>query len=384
MQTDEQLPNVRDESGPWVPRPTLAGADYTSLEVYDAERERIWWGDWICVGRAEEVPNPGDYLTRDVAGESIFITRNTEGGLRAFYNVCSHRGTRFVDDGVGHVRRAFKCPYHAWTYDLDGLLIGTPNVKEDEYFDRSRFPLHPVHVDSYAGFLFVNMSAEPRRTMMEALTQGAETITAFERFKMDELRVGVRLVYEVEANWKIIVENYNECLHCPTIHPELVQVVPLFRFGEVWDEDIRDDGNRMMEGATSFTATGRSSLPPLPGLAPEDHDMYYGTYEFPNLMLNLHPDCAMYYIGYPKGPTHTTVVSEYLFRPETIADPAFAPEPVVEFWDTISEQDWTVCARAQTGVGSRAFTTGVYPRQDRFLYWFNEEYRAAMGRELQG
>ncbi|MEP6476224.1 MAG: aromatic ring-hydroxylating dioxygenase subunit alpha [Actinomycetota bacterium] len=384
MQIDPQPPSIRNDRGPWVPRPTLSGADYTSLEVYDDERERIWWGDWICVGRAEEVSTPGDYLTRDIAGESIFITRNAQGELRAFYNVCSHRGTKFVDDGAGHVRRAFKCPYHAWTYDLDGLLIGTPNVKEDEYFDRSAFPLHPVHVDSYAGFLFVNMSAEPRRTMMEALTQGAETITAFERFKMEELRVGVRLVYEVEANWKIIVENYNECLHCPTIHPELVQVVPLFRFGEVWDEDIRDDGNRMMEGATSFTATGRSSLPPLPGLAPEDHDMYYGTYEFPNLMLNLHPDCAMYYIGYPKGPTHTTVVSEYLFRPETIADPAFAPEPVVEFWDTISEQDWTVCARAQTGVGSRAFSTGVYPRQDRFLYWFNEEYRAAMGRELQG
>jgi glycine betaine catabolism A len=384
MQTDQPLPNIREDRAPWRPRPTLRGTDYTSLEVYDDEREKIWWGDWVCVGRAEEVPNPGDYMTRDIAGESIFIVRNAQDELHAFYNVCSHRGTKFVDDGAGHVRRAFKCPYHAWTYDLDGLLIGTPNVKEDEYFDRSEFPLHRVHVDHYAGFVFVNMATEPKRTMMEALTQGAETITAFERFKMDELRIGVRLVYEVDANWKIVVENYNECLHCPTIHPELVQVVPLFRFGEVWDEDIRDDGNRMVEGATSFTATGKSSLPPLPGLEPEDHDMYYGTYEFPNLMLNLHPDCAMYYIGYPKGPNHTKVVSEYLFRPETIADPNFAPEPVVEFWDTISKQDWSVCARAQTGVGSRAFTTGVYPRQDRFLYWFNEEYRLAMGRELQG
>ena len=155
---------------------------------------------------------------------------------------------------------------------------------------------------------------------MEALTDGAESITAFERFKMDELRVGVRLVYEVEANWKIVVENYNECLHCPQIHPELVQVVPLFRFGEVWDEEIRDDGNRMVEGATSFTINGTSELPKLPDLAPEDYEMYYGSYEFPNLMLNLHPDCGMYYIGYPKGPNHTTVVSEFLFRPETIAD----------------------------------------------------------------
>ena len=107
--------------------------------------------------------------------------------------------------------------------------------------------------------MFVNMTTGgPKRSLMESLTDGAETITAFERFKMDELRIGVRLVYEVKANWKIVVENYNECLHCPQVHPELVQVIPLFRFGEVWDEEIPDDGNRMMEGATSFTPTGKS------------------------------------------------------------------------------------------------------------------------------
>jgi Rieske 2Fe-2S family protein len=220
---------------------------------------------------------------------------------------------------------------------------------------------------------------------MEALTDGAETITVFERFKMQDLRIGARIVYEVNANWKIVVENYNECLHCPSIHPELVQVVPLFRFGEVWDEETPDDGNAMRDGATSFTVSGKSELPKLPGLDPIDYTMYYGSYEFPNLMLNLHPDCGMYYVAFPKGPGHTQVVSEYLFRPEVIADPTvFKPEPVVEFWDLISKQDWDVCERAQTGVGSRAFTAGVYPRQDRFLYWFNEEYRLAMGRELLG
>ena len=377
--------HLRHEERDWHPRPTLSGGDYTSLEVYDQERERIWWGDWVCIGRTEEIPEPGDYLVRDLAGESVFIVRNAEGELRGFYNVCSHRGTKFLDDDTkGNVRKAFRCPYHAWTFDLNGRLVGTPNVKEDEYFDRSKYPLYSFAVDAYAGFLFANLAANPR-PLMEALTDGAESITSFERFKMDELRVGVRIVYEVEANWKIVVENYNECLHCPSVHPELVQVVPLFRFGEVWDEETRDDGNWMVEGATSFTETGHSELPKLPGLEPEDYQMYYGSYEFPNLMLNLHPDCAMYYIGYPKGPSHTTVVSEYLFRPETIADPAlFKPEPVVRFWDLISKQDWDVCERAQTGVGSRSFTQGVYPRQDRFLYNFNEEWRQAMGRELLG
>ena len=385
MQTQRSHTQLRYDEHDWRPRPTLAGHDYTSLEVYDEERERIWWGDWVAIGRSEEVANPGDYAVKDLAGESIFLVRGHEGELNGFYNVCSHRGTKFLDDEAkGNARKAFRCPYHAWTFDLNGRLIGTPNVREDEFFDRSRYPLHRFAVGEYAGFVFANLSREPR-PLMEALTDGAETITAFERFRMEELRIGMRLVYEVAANWKIVVENYNECLHCPTIHPELVQVVPLFRFGEVWDEETRDDGNAMMEGATSFTMTGRSELPKLHGLAPEDYTMYYGSYEFPNLMLNLHPDCVMYYLGFPKGPGHTQVVSEFLFRPEVIDDPdVFKPEPVVEFWDLISKQDWEVCARAQTGVGSRAFTTGVYPRQDRFLYWFNEEYRLAMGRPLLG
>jgi glycine betaine catabolism A len=369
----------------WRPRPTLAGRDHTSLEVWEEERERIWWGDWVAFGRSEEVSSTGDYVVRDVAGESVFVVRSAEDRLNGFYNVCSHRGTKFLDDDErGNRRKAFTCPYHAWTYALDGRLIGTPNVKEDERFDRSSYPLHPIGVDEYAGFVFVNLADRPR-PLMEALTQGTETMTAFERFAMQDLRIGVRIVYEVEANWKIIVENYNECLHCPTVHPELVKVVPLFRFGEVWDEVTRDDGNWMREGATSFTQTGESSLPKLPDLEPEDYSMYFGAYQFPNLMINLHPDCVMYYIGFPKGPKHTTVVSEYLFRPETIADPtAFKPEPVVELWDLISKQDWEVCQRAQTGVGSRAFTTGVYPRQDRFLYDFNERYRKEMGKALLG
>ena len=377
--------NIRDDSPEWRPRPTLGSEDYASQEVWNQEKEHIWWGDWICVGRTEEVANAGDYVVRDIAGESVFITRNAEGALRAFYNVCSHRGTKFLDDveGTASVRKAFKCPYHAWTFDLNGQLIGSPNVKEDEFFDRSEHPLYGIAVDSYAGFLFLNMSKEPR-PLMEALTDGAETTTVFERFKMQDMRIGARIVYEVAANWKIVVENYNECLHCPQIHPELVQVVPLFRFGEVWDEETRDDGNWMIEGATSFTETGESTLPKFPDLNPEDYKMYFGSYEFPNLMLNLHPDCVMYYVGYPKGPNHTTVVSEFLFLPETIADPNFDPSSVVRFWDLISSQDWEVCQRAQTGVSSRAFTRGVYPRQDRFLYWFNEEWRLKMGRQPLG
>ena len=368
----------------WTPRPTLSGADYTSDAVYAEERERVWFDRWVCLGRAEEIAEPGDYLVRDLAGESVIVTRNRDGELRAFYNVCAHRGTKLLDEtgegACGHVSKAFKCPYHAWAFDLDGALIGTPNVGEDEAFAREDFPLHPIAVESYGGFLFVHLGNAPR-PLVDDLRDGVESITNFERYALSELRVGRRITYEVAANWKIVVENYNECLHCPTVHPELVQIVPLYRFGEVWDEETPDDGNWMIEGATSFTRTGKSSLPPFPGLTDTDRRMYYGTFQFPNLLLNLHPDAAMSYLLLPRGPGHTTVVSEYLFRPETIASPDFAPEPVVELWDLISRQDWEICQRAQTGVGSRAYRRGgVYPRKDRFLFAFNEHYRREMGR----
>jgi Rieske 2Fe-2S family protein len=369
----------------WRPRPTLAGSDYSSAAVFADERERIFFADWLCIGRSEEVPTTGDYLVRDVAGESVFAVRNRDGELRAFYNVCAHRGTKLLDDepACGHLGKAVKCPYHAWSYDLDGRLLATPNVYEDEAFERSDYPLHPIAVGESGGFVFVSLADAPR-PLDAALRESNETITDFERFRLSELRVARRIVYEVAANWKVVVENYNECLHCPTIHPELVQVVPMYRLGEVWDGETRDGGNPMRDGATSFTVSGSSGLPKFPDLLPEDYGMYYGVFQFPNLMVNLHPDSVMTYRLEPHGPAATTVTSEFLFRPEAIADPSFDPAPTVELWDLISRQDWAVCERAQIGVSSRSFRSGVYPRKDRLLFDFNERWRRAMGRELVG
>jgi Rieske 2Fe-2S family protein len=370
---------------PWHPRPTLSGPDYTSAEVWGEERERVWFGGWVCVGRAEEVASPGDYMVRDVAGESIFIVRNQRGELGAFYNVCAHRGTRLVDEepACGHVSKVFKCPYHAWSYDLDGRLVGTPNVREDEAFERAGYPLHAIAIETFAGFLFVSLNPDAAPLLAE-LRESTETLLDFERYRLDELRSARRIVYEVEANWKILVENFDECLHCPTIHPELVSLVPLYRLGEVWDGEAPDGGNWMREDVQSFTITGQSSLPRLPGLNEADHHLYFGAHQFPNLMVNMHPDAVMSYLLEPRGPNHTTVTSEFLFRPETIAMDGFDPSPVVDLWDLISRQDWAVCERAQKGMHSRAYRGGVFPRNDRLLFDFNEQWRSRMGRPLVG
>ena len=372
---------VRD----WRPRPTLSGRDYTSPEVYEEERELLFFRGWFCIGRSEEVPATGSYLVRDVAGESVFVVRNREGQLRAFYNVCAHRGTRIVDEepACGTLGKAIKCPYHAWSYDLDGGLLATPNVHEDEQFERADYRLSSVAVGESGGFLFVSLAEQP--VPLDAwLHNSNETISDFGRYRLDELRLARRITYDVAANWKIVVENYNECLHCPQIHPELVAVIPLYRKGEVWDGETRDGGNEMLEGFTSFTATGSSDLPKFPDLYPEDYGMYYGAFQFPNLMVNMHPDSVMAYLVYPNGPGRTTVVSEFYFRPEALAMPGFDPSPTVELWDLISRQDWAVCERAQRGVVSRSYRSGVYPRKDRLLHDFNERWRAQLGRPLVG
>lgn len=376
----QERPRLRDVTS-WRPRPTLAGADYWSEAVYEEERERLFFGGWYCIGRADEVPSAGDYLVRDVVGESVFVVRNRAGELRAFYNVCAHRGTKLLDDepACGHLGKALKCPYHAWSYDYDGRLLATPNVHEDELFEREDYPLNPVAVGEEHGFLFVSLAEDPR-PLHEFLLDSNESMADFDRYRLGELRLGRRIRYDVAANWKIVVENYNECLHCPTIHPELVAVVPLFRKGEVWDGETRDGGNLMMEGFTSFTATGTSDLPKFPGLAPEDYGSYYGVFQFPNLMVNLHPDSVMAYFIHPNGPARTTVISEFYFRPEALALPGFDPSPTVDLWDLVSRQDWVVCERAQLGVSSRGYRGGVYPRKDRLLFDFNQRWRKAMGR----
>ncbi len=360
---------------------TFPAEAYLSPDVLAWERENLWQATWNCVGRLDELLTPGQLRAVEVGGEGVLLSRDTDGSLHAFSNVCRHRGHELAPIGDAFDARQIRCPYHSWSYRFDGSLRTAPKFTQSIEFDTSDYPLIDLGVAVYGGWVWIDLSG----TAPDIVEHFGNLAEIAEPYETDRLTTAATHSYVVEANWKTIVENYNECLHCPVIHPELVQVVPLFRFGEVWDGETRDGGNDMMDGARSFTMTGRSELPTFPDLPDEDLTRYYGAYQFPNLLLNVHPDCVMYYIGYPKGPDHTTVVSEYLFRPETIADPdAFKPEPVVELWDLISKQDWDVCERAQTGVGSRSFTSGVYPRQDRFLFDFNERYRRQMGRPLLG
>ena len=354
--------------------PTLPGRDYWSPEIFELERERIFHAKWLCVGREEQLSKAGDYLVREIIDESILVVRSKTGGLGAFYNVCRHRGSQLCDDPQGNVGAAIKCPYHAWAYSHDGQLIGTPNVGTGDGFDPADYPLYSIAVDTWDGFIFVNLAPKP----LPLSKQVSNYAKGFSRYRIGNLRVGKRIEYEVAANWKIVVENYNECLHCPTVHPELTRIVPSYHRGGNYD-DPDAGADRMMEGATTFSMTGRSKLPGLPGLSDEDRRTYYGFTVFPNLVINLHSDHVMTYILEDLAPERTRIISEFLFEEATIRKGGFDPSEVVELWDLVGRQDWEVCERTQRGVRSRAYRTGVYPPKDRFVYEFNQRYLRERG-----
>ena len=325
MSVDMKKTHSRDAPSGTQIHPTLPGRDYWSPEIFELERERIFHSKWMCIGREEQLPNAGDYLVRSIIDESILVVHSKTGGLRAFYNVCRHRGSRLCDDPQGNVGAAIKCPYHAWAYSHEGQLIGTPNVGTEEGFDRADYPLYSVALDTWDGFIFVNLAPKP----VPLLDQVGDYAKQFSRYQIGNLRVGKRIEYEVAANWKIVVENYNECLHCPTVHPELTRIVPSYNRGGNYEEQSAG-GDRMMEGATTFSMTGRSKLPQLPGLSDEDRRTYYGFTVFPNLVINLHSDHVMTYILEDLAPQRTRITSEFLFEEATVGADRFDSSEVVE------------------------------------------------------
>ena len=179
---------------------TLPQRYYTSEDVFRAEMDRFFFSRWVCVGRDEQVVAPGKYFLAEVAGESVIVTRDAAGGLRAHYNVCRHRGTRMCTEQAGSFKDGrIRCPYHAWTYALDGALVVAPQMEPE--FARSEYPLHSVAVESWHGHVFVNLAKEPAPLELTPLAE------SFAAWNMGELRMRKRLTYDVRANWKLIARN---------------------------------------------------------------------------------------------------------------------------------------------------------------------------------
>jgi Rieske 2Fe-2S family protein len=354
---------------------TLPSRWYYSDDVYALEKERIFCREWLCVAREEELPAPGDFRVLDVVGESIILVRNRQGALRAFYNVCRHRGARLcrtdeaapagmaVHGGV-IAARSILCPYHQWSYDLDGRLVAAPHMGDVPGFDKSSISLYPVGVECWGGFIFLNLTPAEARPFGAQLGEIPERT---QRYALAALRIGHSITYRVAANWKAICENYNECYHCGGVHPELCSVVPAFReAGGAGLDWLRGIPHR--EGANTFTYSGTTTRRAFPALNQDERERHKGEVIYPNLFVSLARDHVAAFILQPRGPECTDIVCHFLFEPCEIEKPDFNPADAVEFWDITNRQDWSICESVQRGIRSRVHQHGYYaPMEDYSL-----------------
>jgi Rieske 2Fe-2S family protein len=347
---------------------TLPAAYYTGQRHFERELDLLFRRMWICAGREEEIARAGQFVLRELPGENIVVTRDSSGTVRAFHNVCRHRGTRLCTESTGSFPGSIQCPYHAWTYALDGRLIGAPHMDEVPHFRKEDYPLHTVHADVWDGHVFLNLSPSPAplRHQLEELP------AKFASWRMQDLSLGKRIVYDVKANWKLVIQNYNECLHCPNLHPALNKLSH-YLSGE--NEPLRATfmGGRMdlRPGVETLSMDGSCPRALLPGLSPDDRRRIYYYAIFPNMLLSLHPDYMMVHTLWPIAPDRTINVCEWHFQPSELTNPSFDASDAIDFWDMTNRQDWHVCELSQAGISSRAYTPGPYSNREDLLYAFD-------------
>ncbi|WP_405540353.1 aromatic ring-hydroxylating dioxygenase subunit alpha [Streptomyces sp. NBC_00075] len=355
---------------------------YRSFEVFQLEQTRIFKSTWICVARAARLPGPGNFLNVDVAGESVLLVRKQDGEVRALLNLCRHRGSLLCAEEAGDFGRSIRCPYHGWTYDLDGRLVAAPYIDELPPGAREGRDLYTASVEEWLGYIWVNLDpdATPLETQMEPLLEarfGGDDILS--KYAADDLVVEHTVVYDVAANWKLIFENFCECYHCPTMHPELCAAVPQFRTGYGTVSGPTGQGAELAPGRAGFSLSGHATADPLPGLDPVDERMFYGVLLWPSVSLNFAPDHALCMRMEPLAPDHTRVVAEWLFHPDAVAKPDFDPADAVTLFDVTNRQDFEVIELVQRGTRSSRFEQAYSPHE-HLIGQFHDWVDSAMAR----
>ena len=355
---------------------TLAGRNYTAPEIYALELERIFQSRWLCAGRAAEIAKPGDFLTREVGAESLIVTRDGSGTARAFYNVCRHRGTRICEAAHGNFGETIACPYHAWTYDLDGSLLGAPHMAGLEEFDKKDYPLHRAAIAEWEGFLFINLATDP-----EPFTEAWRPMLGrFDHFQLPALRMHRRIEYDVAANWKLIHQNYSECYHCSPVHPQLVKLTPpTSGENDLFDGPFTGGFMEITAPGGSLTMSGNMCGVPISDVPTEGKQRAWYYSIFPNLLLSLLPDYALTHTIWPVAPGRTKLICEWFFHPDTIASGTFDPDDAVLFWDEVNRQDWHVSELSQLGVASKMYAPSPYAPREGLAVQFDREVRRALG-----
>jgi Rieske 2Fe-2S family protein len=356
-------------------QPALDRHHYTSRSSFEHERDTVLRAEWTCIGRLDALGlalpgsaelTAGRRAVVDLLGESVVVTVDRDGRLHSFANVCRHRGSQLVPvppgaGAPGCDAKALRCPYHSWTYGLDGQLLHAPHT-DGVRVEADQFSLHELGSDTWGGWLWLNGRCDVPPLSVSL----GEVPGRVRRYPLDTLVVGRRLDYQVGANWKVLAENYNECYHCGPVHPELTRLVPAFGGGGAdlaWEEGIEH-----REGAWTFTMSGTSDRAPFPDLDDAERVRHKGELVYPNLLLSLSAEHVAAFVLRPVDVGRTDVTCELLFAPAEAARPDFDPDDAAELWDLVNRQDWAICESVQRGMTSRYFTQGWYaPMEDASL-----------------
>ena len=347
---------------------TLPSEYYRSPEMYARERERIFCREWFCVGRETDAPNPGDSKVLDVLGESILLVRNEAGTLRGFYNVCRHRGAQLCGASLpgratrgGLVGKRIRCPYHSWTYSLDGDLVAAPYIAGT---DSAKYSLYPVGSKPGAALsLFISRHRErnpspsnsaPFRSALAAIpsrifASATPSITTSPPTGKSSSRTTTSAITAAAFTRSFAIS----CRRFAATAGATSNGSEAFRIARV---PIPLPTLAQRRGRRSLTSTRTSEL------------RHFGEVSYPNLFLSLSCDHVAAFILQPKGPERTLIECQFLFEPEAIARSGFDPSDAVELWDITNRQDWAICESVQRGIASRPHDHGYYaPMEDLSL-----------------
>lgn len=359
---------------------TLPQRYFISPEIFAGESQKIFANNWVLVGHQSQLAESGDYFLTEVAGESLIIIKDQRSTIRAFYNVCRHRGARLCEEQSGHAA-AIQCPYHAWTYALDGRLVGAPHMNETPGFNKTEYPLKPVRLDLWEGFIFLNLAdASTERGRYISLEKWFEPLgEKFSRWNLGALRSAKRIEYDVKANWKLMFQNYSECYHCLGVHPELSKISPSDSAENDLTEGAFLGGFMRIATDKSLTMSGNACALPVGNFGNEDFRFVFYYSIFPNMLLSLHPDYVMVHRLEPQSPERTLIFCDWFFNSGAFRRRDFNPDDAVEFWDMVNKQDWHVCELSQQGISSRAYKPGPYSARESIPAAWDQYYLRAMG-----
>ena len=350
---------------------TLPAAAYYDAGWYAREQRGIWHREWVYAGRLNDLPK-GKMRPLTVCGAGVILCRSPEGDVTAYHNTCRHRGSELcrAEQPLG---KTIRCPYHAWSYAAaDGRLLSTAHATPTEDFIKADNGLYPVAVTQWNGFIFLNIAESPTPFAPDL------GLAAYDNWPMADLVTGHRVVRDLACNWKVFWENYNECLHCPGIHPELSDLVPVYREG-IMSEPERPGwtpgaptGHALKEGAVTWTLDGQPCGPTFPNLTETERKTAANFVTiYPTAFIVAHLDYARIVSLVPTGPETTRLTAEWLFSPATLAQEGFDPAKVAAFATIVLDQDAEAAEMNQRGLKSPRYGSGRLMPQEFDIHRFH-------------